>query len=179
MIANFRESNRGDVADSVCKACLLLPGAIKLADLPIQKLRDATSNAEYEEVRPWFVACCGLASYREGKYDEAIAWTKKHPDLQGLSGALALLVRAMAEYELGQTDQAKQTLSQAEDLIPVSLRTLGNADYAGPLPAPASDASHDWLAPEILRREAKSLIGDISQPKESGPTTKPVPIPRD
>ena len=80
------------------------------------------------------------------------------PSLTGQVGALALVVRAMSEEKLGQHEQAEKTLIEAEALIPAELRTLGTADYHGPLPVPAASISHDWLAPEILRREAALLI---------------------
>jgi hypothetical protein len=93
-----------------------------------------------------------LVSYRESNYEEAIAWTKKHPNLTGHSGALALVVRAMAEQQLGQADAARNTLAQAETLIPAELRS--------PLPVVPTVVAHDWLTPEILRREAAKLLAD-------------------
>ena len=94
-----------------------------------------------------------MVSYRESNYEEAIAWTKKHPNLTGHSGALALVVRAMA-------DAARNTLTQAETLIPAELRTLGAEGYSGPLPVAPTVVAHDWLTPEILRREAAKLLAD-------------------
>ena len=41
--------------------------------MPIQKLGDATNSLKPEDgISQWFVGCCGLISYREGNYEEAI-----------------------------------------------------------------------------------------------------------
>ena len=111
-----------------------------------------------EKDRNFFQACCALISYREGNHEEVIAWTKKVSNLTGLAGTLALVVRAMAEQQLGQTDQARKTLAQVDAFIPIELRTLGSAGYIGPLPVPSATVNHDWLIPEILRREPAALI---------------------
>jgi hypothetical protein len=78
----------------------------------------------------------------------------------------------MSEEKLGRHEQAVKSLAEAEALIPVELRTLGAADYAGPLPVPAASINHDWLVAEILRREAEALINSTRDPKsDSGPTS--------
>lgn len=43
-------------------------------------------------------------------------------------------------------------------MIPAELRGLGTESYRGPLPVAAEAISHDWLIPEILRREANVLL---------------------
>jgi hypothetical protein len=99
-----------------------------------------------------------LVSYREGQNETAIDWTAKMSHFDGQPGALALGVRAMSEFQLGRKDAALRSLNEAEQLIPLQLRTLGTEDYPGTLPAPLGVADHDWLVAEILRREASHLI---------------------
>jgi tetratricopeptide (TPR) repeat protein len=158
MVAQFRETSDANVADSVCKICLLGPSEINLTKLPITLLREATSDPQQKDNRHWFVACCALIAYREGNYEKSVDWTKEMPEFKTQSGALALVVRALAEQRLGQVDQARETLAQAETVIPPELRGLGAEGYVGPLPASPGSVGHDWLAPEILRREAEKLI---------------------
>jgi serine/threonine protein kinase/WD40 repeat protein/tetratricopeptide (TPR) repeat protein len=112
--------------------------------------------------RSWFMACNALISYREGKPADALDWTGKMPSMAWQPGALGLVVRAMSEEKLGRHEQAVKSLAEAEALIPVELRTLGAADYAGPLPVPAASVNHDWLVAEILRREAEALINSLA-----------------
>jgi tetratricopeptide (TPR) repeat protein len=166
MVAQFKTTSDANIADSLCKTCLLRPDAAKLADLPIKTVRDATEDPKLEEFHAWGVACCALISYRERNYEEAIAWTKKDPNLSGQPGALTLVIRAMAEQQLGQADAARKTLAQAETMIPAELRTLGAEGYSGPLPAPPASVFHDWLTPEIVRREAAKLLAGGQPPKK-------------
>lgn len=166
MVAKFRETSDANIADSVCKTCLLGPTEINFSKLPINLLREATNDPNHKNNRHWFVACCALISYREGNHEKAIEWTKELPDLTAQAGALALVVRALAQQQLGQVDQAEASLTQAETVIPGELRGLGAESYAGPLPVSPGSIAHDWLAPEILRREATKLIRGtaVSQP---------------
>lgn len=158
MCDQFRGTTEADIADSVCKTTLLLPGGVALGELPLQVLRDGTASPRWEHFRPWFLACAALISYREGNYGDAVEWVRQLPSFNTQPGTLALVVRAMAEQQLGQHEQAVQSLAQAEAQIPAELRTLGTADYNGPLPASAEVVQHDWLVPEILRRQAVTLI---------------------
>ena len=158
MVTQFQGATDVGVADTVCKISLLLPDVIELSELPIQNMRDAASDPKWAAVRQYSQATCALISYREGNYEESIAWTKKLPNLTGHSGTLALVVRAMAEHQLGQADQSRKTLAQVETLIPIELRTVGTPEYIGPLPVPRANAHHDWLIAEVLRREAAALI---------------------
>jgi len=158
MIEQFRNTTEADVADTVCKTALLLPDVVKLSDLPIEVLRAGANDSKWEQYRAWFVACCALISHREGQPEAAIAWIQKMPDFVGQPGALALCVRAMSEFKLDRVDSARQSLQNAEQLIPRRLRTLGTPNDDGPLPVPIGVADHDWLSAEILRREAVRLI---------------------
>jgi tetratricopeptide (TPR) repeat protein len=158
-VAQFRGAKQPDVADVVCKICLLRPGSVDMAELPVKALRDGCQAAEFQGFRPWFTACSALIAYREGNSQLAKELTKEAGNAPiGQPQALALTVRSMAEHRLGETGQARKTLAQATAVIPDELRTLGASSYAGPIPVPAEKVSHDWLIPEILRREAAALI---------------------
>lgn len=158
MVEQFRGTTDAQVADSVSKTCLLRPGTIELSELPIQMLRTAIDDPKQTGFHNWFLGVTALYSYREGKFDEAIAWTKRNPNPTWQTGALALVVRAMAEHQLGQHEQARQTLAQVDALIPGELRTLGTAEDTTLVPIPTASIATDWLTPELLRREAAQLI---------------------
>lgn len=162
MLEQFRGTDVPTEADVLCKVCLLRPGMVDLADLPAKRVRDATSEAD-AFVGPYFIGCCALLSYREGNARQAVAWADKltDPARNPIPGALVLTVRAMAEHRLGRSDEARQTLAKASALIPRELRTLGTADYRGPLPVAEATILHDWLIPEILCREASALIDSL------------------
>lgn len=158
MVEQFRGATAADVADTVCKTALLRPGIVPLSDLPILTIRDGVNAPQWEPYRTWFVACCALISYREGQFDEAIRWTTRMPTFQSQPGALALVVRAMSELRLGQVEAARESLKAAELQIPLVLRTLGAEGDSTALPVPVGSTDHDWLVPELLRREASALL---------------------
>lgn len=169
MIEQFRGTADDEIADSVCKTCVLLAGTIELSELPIQMLRTALDEPQKSAFHNWFLGTAALYAYRDDKYDEAIAWTKRNSSPAGQTGALALVVCAMAEHQLGQHEQAAQTLAQAEALIPGDLATLGTPDDTTLLPIPVNNVAADWLTPEILRREAATLIfPQSSDPQRPG-----------
>ena len=158
MVQQFRGSTDAQVADSIIKTCLLSPGRIDPSELPTQLLHDVLKDPTKVSFHPWFVGSAALSSYRAGKYDEALAWAKKHPDNKSQSGALALTVRSMAEHQLGQHEEARKSLDQAEAEIPKSLRPSSTPAPQPQRPTPAADIAPDWLAPELLRREAAKLM---------------------
>jgi tetratricopeptide (TPR) repeat protein len=158
LVGQFRGTDQPDVADVVCKVALLGPQNVDLSDLPVETLRDAATDPTWARYRTWFIACCALISYREGEHQKAVEWVRKIDGRTGRAETLALVVRALAEHQLGESEKARATLTQAESNIPVKLRTLGTGDYHGLLPVSSSIVHHDWLIPEILRREAESLL---------------------
>lgn len=165
MVEQFKDTKEADTADTVCKIGLLLPDTIPLSELPIETLRSGATDPKWEHFRDWFEACCALIAYREGTFEVAVEWANRPDSLTSQPGTLALLVRAMAEQKLGQHDDALRSLAQAESQIPSELRTLGTPLYTGPLPVPAEIVAHDWLIPEILRREAAQMIfRDVDHP---------------
>ncbi|MGO9112348.1 MAG: hypothetical protein ACLP9L_24220, partial [Thermoguttaceae bacterium] len=167
IVAQFRGAKQPDVADAVCKVCLLRPQSIDMAKLPVNALRDGCKATESQSLKPWYIACSALIAYREGNSQLAKELTQEAGNSPiDQPEALALTVRCMAEHRLGETDRARKTLAQVTAVIPAELRTLGTSNYAGPLPVSAEKVSHDWLIPEILRREAAALINGSSPPKQ-------------
>ena len=159
MLAEFAGTTDVEVADSLCKTSHLRPDTLPLSDLPVSVVQGGA--LEPGGAREWFQGCCALIAYRQGFFEEALGWSKKVDNPKGRSGALALVVRAMAEHQLGQPE-ARQTLSQAEALIPAELRKLGTVENTGP--APRDAVNPDWLAAELLRREAESLLKGNPRP---------------
>lgn len=158
MLQQFRDAEGPTTAERICKSCLLRSGAADLAELPLQELRDATSAASQAGARPWFWATSALAAYRAGNSQDAMHSAEQVDKKNTQATAMTLAVCAMAEHDLGHTEEARQTLATACALIPAELQTLGTDAYGGPLPVATETISHDWLIPEILRREASERV---------------------
>ncbi len=154
-----------EIADTICKVSLLLSDTVDVAELPVPVLREGEDSPRWAGYHNWFRGSLALVAYREGNWNEAVAWTDKLTDSTGQSGALALVVRALALFQQGEEDNAVKTLRQAEAEIPVALRTLGTDEFTGELPARPEAVSPDWLFAETLRREASTLIRGSAAPK--------------
>lgn len=90
---------------------------------------------------PWFVFARGLAEYREGKFDQAIATMRG--DASRVDGPITGLVLAMALHQNGQLAEARKTFAAA--ILSYDWRAIQAHDH---------DA---WIC-HVLRREAEGLI---------------------
>ena len=124
-------------------SCLLLPASTE--ELQQAKgLIDRALAEKYPErpgLLPDFMVAQGFAEYRLGHFDRAIALMQG--DAAQAMPPCPLLITAMAQYRMGQTDLAIHTLASA--VVSFDWR-LDKADGLYP-----------WIA-HILRREAEKLI---------------------
>ena len=92
--------------------------------------------------------------------DKTVHWIHKSQQSQGYAEeprvqTLALLLLAMAQHQLGQTEEASQAFAEASALIEEHLPKLATGELGG--------GWHDWLIAEILRREAAKLIAGLRE----------------
>jgi tetratricopeptide (TPR) repeat protein len=94
----------------------------------------------------------GLASYRAGQYQEAIAYLNRSNAARWTEAAKSMnfLVLAMAQHQLGQADEAAQSLETARKLI-----ALAAPKKAG---EPVDLFAPDWIEYQVLVREAEALL---------------------
>ncbi len=172
MLEQFSATTVPEQADSVCKTCLLLPKSVDRSKLPVKILQDALENKAGPEWLPsWGYGGLALVAYRDGDFKQAILWSEKSFEFnqkQNTSGALALVVLAMAQHQLQQGSESRRSLAEATALIPFQLETLGSKAHQGTLPVSSSVVGLDWLIAEVLRREASLLIyKDARRPSNS------------
>ena len=103
----------------------------------------AAGRKEHESAYPEFLFAKGLAAYRLGRFDDAIAAMSG-----GAAGAASLgpcprLVTALALHRQGQEEQARKVLAEAVSSYDWSTARADNSDA--------------WTA-HVLRREAEALI---------------------
>jgi len=162
MLARFGAMNDPPIAERIAKASLLLPAVgADLASASTLAGRAAGAGQDH----PWlayFQLVKGLAEYRQGRFTEAAAWTKKALASPGVyeRDAQAYAVLATAHYHAGQSNEAKAALAKAKEITDTKLPKLdGTSPGAG---------FHDWLMAHILVREAKGLIegGAAGEKKE-------------
>jgi len=114
-----------------------------------------------------------LVEYRAGNLEESLEWSGNSEEFNvDYLTSLALLLQSMAEFRLGKTDEARQMLLQATELMPPGFRSSGRSGYDGPFPLPSQMVHSDSLFAEILRREAEATIVDKEQPVDDSPPDK-------
>jgi tetratricopeptide (TPR) repeat protein len=141
------------IAGRAAKACLLAPAAAGDLALAVRLAERAVTGTQKHALYPHFQLARGLAHYRAGEFEAAIA--RLRPCLAGQEWNLtvpAQLVLAMAQHRLGHAEQARDALGRARAIM------------AGKQFPPGEQGDliyvwHDWLICQHLRREAEALIG--------------------
>jgi tetratricopeptide (TPR) repeat protein len=143
LLRRFGDTSDPYVAERIARAILLFPASEN-------ELQNATALAERavaakattaQWIYPYFLFAQGLAEYRQGRFDSAIAIMSAEAGT--VMGPSPRLVTSMAEYAKGQREEARKTLAE----------TIAGFDWS-----PAQAVSRDHWIWHVLRREAESLI---------------------
>jgi serine/threonine-protein kinase len=143
LIQRFGNTNKPNVAEKTCRAILLMPPSA-------EELRTATKLAETavaakptteEWIYPYYVFAKGLAEYRQGHFDIAIA--DMDSEAATVMGPCPRFVKAMAEYRLGHEQEA---------------RTMLAAEIAANDWRMSEVRSHDQWIWHVIRREAETTV---------------------
>jgi eukaryotic-like serine/threonine-protein kinase len=138
LLAQFGATTNADVAERTGRACLLLPAPKGEFEQAIA-LTDRAAAAQ--SGNPFYLFAQGLARYRQGRFDDAVKLM--NGGAAPAMGPCPRLVLAMAQYQIGQKEQARKTLAAA----------IASYDWS----ASKADNHDAWIA-HILRREAEVLI---------------------
>jgi tetratricopeptide (TPR) repeat protein len=142
LLERFGATTDPYVAERISRACLLKPAAgDELRQAVALAARAVAANPGEQAAEPYFRFARGLAQYRQGEFEQALAAMRGVPDY--VIGPAPGLVLAMALCRKGQTAPARQALASAV-------------------------LAHDWRANQVLdvhaciiqvlRREAESMI---------------------
>ena len=159
MLQRFGGSPDRDVCEHIARLCALMPDAVpnlkqvgEIADRAVA----LGGPPEGSDQRAWYELAKGMVEYRMGNFDAAADWLEKALKVKGWRprrDEVASFFLAMAQYQRGQREEARQTLRQAIGFV-------------------EQDEGHDslfaeWIAALQARTQAEALIGRIS------PTTVP------
>jgi formylglycine-generating enzyme required for sulfatase activity len=145
LLERFGATTNPFEAERTARACLLLPGTDDELRQAVALAERAVAKREGDKwVLPYFKFVHGLAEYRQGQFDRAIATMQG--DASGVLGPAPGLVLALSLYGSGQATEARKTFA-------------------------AAILAHDWRATQvhalqqpngwiyhILRREAEAMI---------------------
>jgi len=144
------------MAERTAKASLIVAPATFNSDRAVSLIAQSRALAERSvQLQPnnaWFRLARGMAEYRGDNLRAAVEWLDKALAAQSKNGycdAPAHLLLAMARHRLGETDEARQALQTAVELME-QFPKLDGGDLG--------DGWHDWLVCQILRREAESVV---------------------
>jgi eukaryotic-like serine/threonine-protein kinase len=143
LLRRFGASSDPSIAEKTARAALLMPPsdeelrtAVALTERAV-----AAKSTTLEWVYPYYLFVKGLAEYRQGHFDSAIATMNTKAGT--VLGPCPRLVIAMAKYRLGDEQEARTILAAELSAIDWSL---------------AEVRSHDQWLWHVLRREAEALI---------------------
>jgi serine/threonine-protein kinase len=143
MLARFGASTHLLVAERTGRACLLLPASgdeLRTAAALIDRVL-ASDRSRFVWAYRYFLFAKGLADYRQGRLDSAIATLEG--DASKVMQPAPRLVLAMAKHRQGQKEAAR--------------KALATAILAFDWTAPQADNLGAWIC-HVLRREAEGLI---------------------
>lgn len=112
LLGTFANTTNALAADQVAKASLFLPPSesdlpafAHLADIPV------TFGSQDSGAMPYFQVCKALSEYRQGHFTQAADWAQKPLKTTAVyAHGQAYAVLAMADWQLGQKDQARLML---------------------------------------------------------------------
>jgi tetratricopeptide (TPR) repeat protein len=159
-------------AERAIKSSLLRPSGFDIAALPVDTLTEALDSGTYPD---WFWGwqTRSMLAYRSGDAESAVKYVAKSEEHNPIEVAHATnqAILALAQHELGKSDEAKAALAEATLLI-----TSLNKD-------PSNIHRHDLLIAEILFREAESKINgktdSAAETADSSASSDKTPPPTD
>ena len=140
------------VADQVAKACLFEPAS----DVDLEKISRLTDmtvtlGADNLGALPYFQVCKAFSEYRQGHFARAAEWAQKPFNIPGIAAhGHAYAVLAMADWQLGQKDEARAMLASGDKLAP-NILPARDAEDPG-------NAWQAWLYARVTLDEATALI---------------------
>ena len=159
MLRQFGGTSDPRIAERMVIASLILPPAADEMKM-IAKMAEVAVNTETNTSNWGFnLFAKGFAEYREGHYDTAAGLLKKVLPL-GVGSQFrteVYVVLAMAQSQHGQTNESRESLAKAVDLLNQHLPKAGNLD----------EAWNHWINIRVLMREAETLVPAADAPDRS------------
>jgi serine/threonine-protein kinase len=150
LLTRFGATTNPFEAERTARACLLLPGTDDELRQAVALAERANAKREADKwARPYFEFVHGLAEYRQGQFDRAIATMQG--DASGVLGPAPRLVLALSVHQSGQATEARKTLAAAILAHDWRATQVRARDRNG---LPDQDR---WIY-HILRREAEAVI---------------------
>ncbi len=159
MLERFSESDvNGDIERTI-KLALIVPGAIDLDRLPLDRLERAVKGDGIAAWKlGWGWACQGLVELRRGNPRDALYCVTRATQEEDYATApaeqaLCQMVKTLALQNLGRMQEARQAYDQAVKLFDVTM-----------------SSEHDALIAELLGREADRNFDEMKVTEATDPS---------
>jgi tetratricopeptide (TPR) repeat protein len=141
-------------ANGLSRACALRPDVVDDWAIPLK----LANNAVSKQPVAWNLYGLGIAQYRAGQHQEAIATLNKSLEVHSawIGRGQSYAVLAMVCSELGRADEARDWLSKAQ----ASLNHMDAAIARNRFGYAGADYLGDWLTLNVLLREAEKSLAD-------------------
>jgi eukaryotic-like serine/threonine-protein kinase len=156
----FSDTSDPSIARRILKSCLVLPPTeAELRDI------DKVTEVALKQDQEWKEFVKGLSEYRQARYESAVTWMKEAQARGQARGPVdrrdvqALSVLAMAYYQMQRTNDARNTLARATDIVQTKLPKLESGDLGMNWA--------DWVFAHTLWREASNLINNETRSNAS------------
>jgi len=164
MIGRLATSSVAGDANTLAWILSLTSQRLDDMDLMVERARYACDSTRYLRIRHISYNTLGLALYRAGKYDDALATIHQSIELKdGLANDADCLVLAMIYQALGNVTESARWFE-------IARRSLTNAVYLG---NPVSKAySRNWInrfQMRLLLEEAQGLLENMTDPAKESP----------
>jgi serine/threonine protein kinase/tetratricopeptide (TPR) repeat protein len=159
ILTTFANTTNLYVADQVAKACLFLP-ASEADSKVIGHLADITvmQGTGDPGAMPYFQDCKALSEYRQGHYAGAVEWAQKPLQIPGIYvHGHTYAVLAMAYWQLGEKDEAREMLAKGDTLAPPIMP-----------PSIAEEPGNAWLAWLYARIQLDEATALVESPTAKG-----------
>jgi tetratricopeptide (TPR) repeat protein len=140
------------VADRMAKDCLILPRPGADLKVPCEFAETAVTKGEKDTVSlPFFQCCKALAEYRLGNWEGATTWANRAAAKSSpYARAEAYAILAMAQFQLKNTDGARDALNKCTEVVGTELPKFTDEDVGA--------SWRDLIIAHALQSEAKQLI---------------------
>jgi serine/threonine protein kinase len=147
----FADTSDPYIAERIADDCLLLPDSgldLQVVDTLASRAVAIGSDAS---AMGYFHACKALSEYRQGQFGEAVVWAEKSlKSDQAFARAKGYAVLAMAQWQLGEKENARAMLAEGDSLAPRISAAKDSVDLG--------DSWVAWLMARISLDEAATLI---------------------
>lgn len=158
----FADTTNSYIAERVADDCLLLPDLSVDLQVVNRLATEAVTIGNDASALGYFQACKALSEYRQGHFSEAASWAEKSLKTgQPYARAKGYAVLAMAQWQLGQKENARARLAQGDALAPPISPAEDTVDLG--------DSWVAWIFARVSLEEASALIHSQSGTKAGRP----------